>query len=100
LWRTTDAGKSVFFIAGVHSLGFSIKRLYAMQMTGEHRIQASRESNWAALSDRNTLHQAISGCGNIDKISDTELKAKIKVVVGPVAMKLADLLAVTTCLLR
>ncbi|MDP6140524.1 MAG: SRPBCC domain-containing protein [Arenicellales bacterium] len=69
-------------------------------MTGEHRIQASRESNWAALSDRNTLHQAISGCGNIDKISDTELKAKIKVVVGPVAMKLADLLAVTTCLLR
>ncbi|MBR02791.1 MAG: hypothetical protein CL394_05630 [Acidiferrobacteraceae bacterium] len=84
----------------MHSLGFSIKRLYAMQMTGEHRIQASRESNWAALSDRNTLHQAISGCGNIDKISDTELKAKIKVVVGPVAMKLADLLAVTTCLLR
>ena len=71
-----------------------------MQMTGEPRIQASRESNWAALSDRNTLHQAISGCGNIDKISDTELKAKIKVVVGPVAMKLADLLAVTTCLLR
>jgi|TARA_Y100000310_G_scaffold291590_1_gene319653 hypothetical protein len=71
-----------------------------MQMTGQHRIQASEKSSWAALNERNALHQAIPGCGNIDKISDAKRKAKIKVVVGPAAMKLAGLLAVTTCLLR
>ncbi len=58
-----------------------------MQMSGEYRIEASRDAVWAALNDPEVLKQAIPGCEEIDKTSDTEFAAKVKVKVGPVSAK-------------
>ncbi len=58
-----------------------------MQMSGEYRIEAGRDAVWAALNDPEVLKQAIPGCQEIDKISDTEFAAKVKVKVGPVSAK-------------
>ncbi len=58
-----------------------------MQMSGEYRIEADRDAVWAALNDPDILKQAIPGCQEIDKISDTEFAAKVKVKVGPVTAK-------------
>ena len=68
-----------------------------MQMTGEHRIEAPREAVWKALNDPEVLKQAIPGCQEIEKVSDTEFTATVKAKVGPVsatfkgAVTLADL---------
>ncbi|MFQ5774416.1 MAG: carbon monoxide dehydrogenase subunit G [Kiloniellaceae bacterium] len=58
-----------------------------MQMSGQHRIEAPREAVWAALNDPEVLKQAIPGCEEIEKISDTEFAAKVKAKVGPVSAK-------------
>jgi carbon monoxide dehydrogenase subunit G len=58
-----------------------------MQMSGEYRIEASRDAVWAALNDPEVLKQAIPGCEEIDKASDTEFAAKVKVKLGPVSAK-------------
>ena len=58
-----------------------------MQMSGEYRIEASRETVWAALNDPEVLKQAIPGCEEIEKVSDTEFTAKVKAKVGPVSAK-------------
>ncbi len=58
-----------------------------MQMSGEYRIEASRDAVWAALNDPEVLKQAIPGCQEIDKTSDTEFAAKVKIKLGPVSAK-------------
>ncbi len=58
-----------------------------MQMSGEYRIEAPREAVWAALNDPEVLKQAIPGCEEIEKVSDTEFAAKVKAKVGPVSAK-------------
>ncbi len=58
-----------------------------MQMSGEYRIEASRDAVWAALNDPEVLKQAIPGCQEIEKASDTEFAAKVKVKLGPVSAK-------------
>lgn len=55
-----------------------------MDMTGEQRIAAAREVVWAALNDVEVLRQAIPGCEEIEKLSDTEMKAKVKLKIGPI----------------
>ncbi|HEY7553070.1 MAG TPA: carbon monoxide dehydrogenase subunit G [Hyphomicrobiaceae bacterium] len=55
-----------------------------MDMTGEERIAASRETVWAALNDVEVLKQCIPGCESLEKQSDTEMAAKVKLAVGPV----------------
>lgn len=68
-----------------------------MEMTGEYRINAPRDRVWAALNDPEVLKQAIPGCQEIDKQSDTEMTAKVTAKVGPVkanftgAVTLSDL---------
>ena len=58
-----------------------------MQMSGEYRIEADRDAVWAALNDPDILKLAIPGCEEIEKVSDTEFAAKVKVKVGPVSAK-------------
>jgi len=58
-----------------------------MQMSGEYRIEATRDAVWAALNDPEVLKQAIPGCEEIDKVSDTEFAARVKAKVGPVSAK-------------
>ena len=55
-----------------------------MDMTGEYRIAAPRAKVWAALNDADILRQAIPGCDEIEKTSDTSFSAKVTAKVGPV----------------
>jgi carbon monoxide dehydrogenase subunit G len=55
-----------------------------MDMTGEFRIPAPRVKVWEALNDPEILKQSIPGCEEIQKLSDTELAAKVMAKVGPV----------------
>ena len=55
-----------------------------MDMTGEYRIPAPRAKVWAALNDPEILKQSIPGCEEIERISDTEMTAKVTAKVGPV----------------
>lgn len=58
-----------------------------MDMSGEYRIPASRETVWAALNDADILKQCIPGCETVDKTSDTEFTARVAIAVGPVKAK-------------
>ncbi len=55
-----------------------------MDITGEYRIAASREQVWQALNDPEVLKRCIPGCEELEKISDTEIKAKVAAKIGPV----------------
>ena len=58
-----------------------------MDMTGEYRIAAVRETVWKALNDPDVLKQCIPGCESVDKTSDTEFTARVTAAVGPVKAK-------------
>jgi hypothetical protein len=68
-----------------------------MDMTGEYRIAAPRETVWRALNDPEMLKQCIPGCEELQKTSPTEFTAKVVAKVGPVkatftgVVKLSDL---------
>ena len=55
-----------------------------MDMTGEQRIAASQQAVWRALNDAEVLRQCIPGCESLEKLSDTEMVAKVKLQIGPV----------------
>jgi uncharacterized protein len=56
-----------------------------MDLTGEYHIAAPREAVWRALNDPAILKQSIPGCEEIQKLSDTEMTARVKARVGPVS---------------
>jgi carbon monoxide dehydrogenase subunit G len=56
-----------------------------MEIKGEYRIPASREKVFAALNDPEVLQACIPGCESLEKVSDTELKAKVRMRIGPVS---------------
>lgn len=58
-----------------------------MKLVGEQKINAPREVVYAALNDTEILRQAIPGCEEIIKISDTEMTAIVVLKVGPVKAK-------------
>jgi uncharacterized protein len=55
-----------------------------MDMSGERRIAASRETVWAALNDAEILRQCIPGCESLEQLSATEMTARVKLQIGPV----------------
>lgn len=55
-----------------------------MAITGEYRIAAPREAVWAALNDAETLKACIPGCEALQKLSDTEIDARVAAALGPV----------------
>jgi uncharacterized protein len=54
-----------------------------MDLSGTQRIEASNETVYAALNDPEVLRQCISGCEAIEKTSDTTMKAKVTLKIGP-----------------
>ncbi len=60
-----------------------------MEVNGEYRIEVDREVVWTALNDDNILRQAIPGCESLQRISDTDLDARVQLKVGPVVVKLS-----------
>lgn len=58
-----------------------------MEMSGEYKINASREKVWAGLNDPDVLKQSIPGCEEIEQTSDTSFTAQVTAKVGPVKAK-------------
>ena len=56
-----------------------------MDMTGERRIAAPRQTVWQALNDPVVLRDSIPGCEKLEKLSDTEMTATAAVKVGPMS---------------
>ncbi|HEX9555304.1 MAG TPA: carbon monoxide dehydrogenase subunit G, partial [Reyranella sp.] len=56
-----------------------------MEIKGEYKIAAPREKVFAALNDPVVLQACIPGCESLEKVSDTELKAKVRLRIGPVS---------------
>jgi len=55
-----------------------------VDLSGEYRIPAPKVQVWRALNDPAVLQQAIPGCRDLERISDTELTATVVAKVGPV----------------
>jgi uncharacterized protein len=58
-----------------------------VQMAGEQRIAAPRESVWAALNDPEVLKACIPGCQSLEKIDDNRLRATVTIKVGPITAR-------------
>jgi uncharacterized protein len=58
-----------------------------MDMTGERRIEAPRQTVWQALNDPAVLKASIPGCESLERLSDTEMKATAAVKIGPIAAR-------------
>ena len=55
-----------------------------MEFKGRYVIPAPPAKVWAALHDPAVLQLSIPGCEALEKISDTEFKAKAVIRIGPV----------------
>lgn len=55
-----------------------------MDLQNTQVIAAPRADVWAAINDPEVLRRCIPGCEEIERVSDTELTAVIKLKVGPV----------------
>ena len=58
-----------------------------MELKDEIIINAPRDVVYAALNDEAVLKDCIPGCEELEKLSDTELKAKVVLKIGPVKAK-------------
>ncbi len=56
-----------------------------MDMTGERRIPAPRQTVWDALNDPEVLRAAIPGCKTLEKTSDSDLRATAGIRIGPIS---------------
>ena len=55
-----------------------------MKLDDEIRIEAPREQVFAALNDPDILRRSIPGCEQLEKLSDTQFTAVVRLKVGPV----------------
>lgn len=68
-----------------------------MDITGEYRIPAPRQSVWEALNSPEMLKQSLPGCKTLEQTGDNEFTATIAAKIGPVSatfkgkVELADL---------
>jgi uncharacterized protein len=58
-----------------------------MDMTGERRIVAPRQTVWDALNDTVTLKASIPGCESLEKTGDNQMKATAAVKLGPISAR-------------
>ncbi len=56
-----------------------------MEIKGEYKIAAPRDKVFAALNDQEVLRVCIPGCESLEKLSDTEMTAKVRLRIGPVS---------------
>lgn len=59
----------------------------ALELTGEYELPQDRQTVWAALNDPEMLKKCIPGCESLEKLSDTEFQAVVKLSVGPVSAR-------------
>jgi carbon monoxide dehydrogenase subunit G len=58
-----------------------------MDMTGERRIPAPRQTVWEALNNPDVLKASIPGCESLEKLDDDQMKATAAVKVGPISAR-------------
>lgn len=58
-----------------------------MDMTGERRIAAPRQTVWDALNDTETLKASIPGCESLEKTGDNQMKATAAIKLGPISAR-------------
>jgi carbon monoxide dehydrogenase subunit G len=58
-----------------------------MDMTGERRIAAPRQTVWDALNDTAILKASIPGCESLEKTADNEMRATAAVKLGPISAR-------------
>ena len=58
-----------------------------MEQTGEYRIAAVRTQVWRGLNDPDVLARCIDGCLSMEKTSDEQFDAVVKLKIGPVSAK-------------
>ena len=56
----------------------------AIEMTGEYILPLPRDAVWSALNDPEFLQRCIPGCESLEKLSETEFVAIVRLAVGPV----------------
>lgn len=66
-----------------------------LAITGEYRIAAPRETVWAALNDTEVLKACIPGCEELQRLSDTEINARVAAALGPVCATFATRIQLT-----
>ena len=59
----------------------------ALEMSGEYDLPQKRELVWKALNDPEILAKCIPGCETLEKTSDTEFQATVKLTIGPVSAR-------------
>ena len=55
-----------------------------MEIDGEQRIAAARETVWTALNEVQALRLCIPGCDSLEKVSENEFDGTVTAKVGPV----------------
>src|SRR5260370_29580589 len=60
-----------------------------MEIKGEYKSAAPRDKFFAALNDPAILQACIPGCESLEKKSETEMKAKVRLRIGPVSANFA-----------
>lgn len=58
-----------------------------MDMSGEYRIPAPRQTVWDALNDPEVLKAAIAGCEELERNDEGGFTAKVRAKVGPVSAR-------------
>jgi uncharacterized protein len=58
-----------------------------MDMTGERRIPAPRQTVWEALNNPDVLKASIPGCESLEKLDNDQMKATASIKVGPISAR-------------
>ncbi|WP_439273837.1 CoxG family protein [Pseudochrobactrum sp. HB0163] len=63
-----------------------------MDLTGEERILAPRQAVWDAMNNVDILRPCIPGCETLERLSDTDIQAAIRVNLGIMKIRFHGLL--------
>jgi hypothetical protein len=58
-----------------------------VDINGEYRIAADRQTVWAALNDPEILRKCIQGCESLGRTGDDRFEGKVAAAIGPVRAK-------------
>ena len=77
-----------------------------MELTGTQTLPVTQQIAWDALNDPEILKASITGCEQLDRVSETEFAAAVTAAIGPVKAKfkakltLSDVVAPTSYKIR
>jgi hypothetical protein len=66
-----------------------------MDMTGERRIPAPRQTVWEALNNPDVLKVSIPGCESLERLEGDQMRATAAVKVGPMSARFAGKVQLT-----